>query len=76
MIITKFCPMNKEYNSYDIAITVEQYDKWRNSNIPIQDIMPELNEYQREFLLSGMSYEAQDIFFSNAGGVDLNEKDD
>jgi len=76
MIITKFCPMNKEYNSYDIPISVEQYHKWRNSNIPIQNIMPDLNEYQREFLLSGMSYEAQDVFFSNPESIDLNEKDD
>jgi hypothetical protein len=75
MIITKLCPMNKEYNSYHIPITVEQYHKWRNSNIPIQDVMPDLNEYQREFLISGMSYEAQDIFFSNPQDIDLNEKD-
>lgn len=75
MIITKLCPLTKEYNSYDLPITVEQYNKWRNSSVPIQDVAPELNDYQREFLISGMCYEAQDTYFNSPEGFDLNEKD-
>jgi hypothetical protein len=75
MIISKLCPMTREYNSYEIPVTPELYDKWRFGNTPIQDILLDLNEYQREFLISGMSYEAQDIYFKDPESLDLNEDD-
>ena len=73
MILTKLCPITLKENTYQIPITEEQYFAWRNGNQLIQAAFPHLNEYDREFLISGMSFEAQDVFFKDP--LDLNEKD-
>lgn len=74
MIITKFCPVNGKDYTYDIPVTEQQYAAWKNGNKLVQEAFPHLNEYYREFLISGMSFEAQDAFFKDP--MDLNERDE
>lgn len=43
-------------NTMDLDITAEQKLKWENGAL-IQDVMPQLNAVEREFLISGMTDE-------------------
>jgi hypothetical protein len=51
-----------EINSMSIAVNVDDITSWRNGML-IQDAMPYLNAWEREFLISGMSIEEQKVFF-------------
>ncbi len=37
----------------DLPVTMEQIQRWENGGL-VQDIFPQLNADQREFLISGM----------------------
>ena len=67
MLVTKTCPFSNTVNSYDINITQEQYIRINNRFITgelIQDIVPNLKLWEREFLMTGMSKDSQDAFFA------------
>ena len=67
MLITKTCPFSNTVNSYNIDITKEQYIRINNrfiTNELIQDIVPNLKLWEREFLMTGMSKDSQDAFFT------------
>lgn len=49
-------------NSMDLPITVEQYNRWQDGEL-IQNVMPELSDDQREFLISGLMPGEFEIIF-------------
>jgi hypothetical protein len=53
MLITKRSPLTGEMNSLDLPVTGEQIANWRSGAL-IQNVMPQLNAGQREFLISGV----------------------
>ena len=57
MKITKFDPILNKVITLDVPITHQQYATINRRTNPIQDIVPELSESYREFLISGISPE-------------------
>ena len=45
----------------DIPVTAEQLSNW-NSGMLIQDVMPNLTDDQREFIISGITADEWDMF--------------
>lgn len=67
MIITKRCFVTNTVNSYDINMTQEEYTRVNNRFVTgelIQDIVPNLELWEREFLINGMSKDCQEAFFA------------
>ena len=67
MQITKKCYLTSSVNTYDIDITSEQYQRVLNrfaTGEVIQKIVPHLEKWEREFLMTGMAKEAQEDFFN------------
>lgn len=67
MKLTKLCPFSSTVNTYDIDITEDQYRAVSNrfeTREPIQRIVPHLEKWEREFLMTGMSKEAQEDYFN------------
>lgn len=62
MKITKFDPMLNKMVTLDIPITHQQYFAIDTRTDPIQDIVPELSESHREFLISGISPEGWALY--------------
>jgi hypothetical protein len=50
-------------NSMKLKVTDEQLERWKN-NEPIQVVMAHLTDTEREFLITGMSPEEQEKFYS------------
>lgn len=57
---SKVCPIIDEL--YVVTIELEQYNNWKSGS-HIQNVMPELNTNEREFLLSGMTPAMWDNIF-------------
>ena len=53
MLVYRENIVTKRVNVMELPITQEQLDAWLAGEL-IQDVMPELDEDQREFLISGM----------------------
>lgn len=53
MLVYRENIITKRVNVMDLPINQEKLDAWNNGAL-IQDVMPDLNEDQREFLISGM----------------------
>lgn len=62
--------MTGKMNEMDIPMTEDDFDKshreWEDGKY-IQDAFPMLNATQREFIMSGLSVEDQDIVFNGEG---------
>ena len=52
-------------HTMDLPVTQEQIDSWENGEL-IQNAMPHLDLYQREFLISGSIPEEWDEVFGNS----------
>lgn len=52
MKITRKSPLTGEENTWEIPVTQEQLDAWKNGML-IQKAMPNLTAGQREFLVTG-----------------------
>ena len=63
MIIERISPLTGKLNTMDLPITQEQIDRWQNSDQVIQQAFPQLNDEQREFLLTGYTQEDWDAIF-------------
>ena len=50
-------------SSMDLPVTDLQVNLWR-SGMLIQNVMPDLSVQQREFLITGMTLEEQEVFFN------------
>jgi hypothetical protein len=53
MQITRRNPFTNEHHTWNIAVTEQQLQDWKNGQL-IQDAMPHLTEDEREFILSGI----------------------
>jgi hypothetical protein len=53
MLVYRENIITKRVNVMDLPINQEQIDAWKNGAL-IQDVMRDLDEDQREFLISGM----------------------
>ena len=62
MKITKFDPILSKVVTLDVPITHQQYAAISSRTHPIQDIVPELSESYREFLISGISPEGWALY--------------
>ena len=51
-------------NTFDLPVTQEQIDKWK-AGLPIQDAMPELNDSQREFMITGITDEIWEEYITD-----------
>lgn len=54
MKITRVSPLSGKENTLDLDITEEQVLQWKMGEL-IQDVMPNLNPDEREFLISGVA---------------------
>ena len=59
MSITKASPLSGKVHTLEIDITSDQYMKWRSGEL-IQNVMPNLTDYEREFLITGLLKEEFD----------------
>lgn len=60
---SKYCPHCGDTHTKPIDATLEQYYDWCAGRL-IQDAMPQLSPYEREFLISGYCFECQDHIFA------------
>ncbi len=63
MIIKRESIISGKSSTMDLPVTQEQIDMWK-SGMLIQQCMPNLDIKQREFLISGMTIEEQNEFFT------------
>ena len=63
MIIKRRSIISGVVNEMDLPVTEDQVIAWESGGL-IQNVMPHLSDTQREFLISGMSEEEQDSFYS------------
>lgn len=54
MLITRTSILTGETRTIDLPVTVEQVVMWE-SGVLVQDAMPNLNESEREFFISGIT---------------------
>jgi hypothetical protein len=64
MIIQINSMITGKVNEMDLPITMQQLEAWLIRKGLIQNIMPNLTPMQREFLITGMSEEEQNDFYS------------
>jgi len=64
MVILKKSILTGNNNSMNLDITPKQLSLWRCGTSLIQDVMPNLSDVEREFLITGMSEEEQIKFYS------------
>lgn len=62
MIISKRSIISGKVNEMDLPVTFDQVVAWESGGL-IQNVMPNLSDTQREFLITGMSEEEQDSFY-------------
>jgi len=63
MLITKTSAISGEEHTMDLNVTSEQLERFMNSSENIQDIFPQLNADEREFILSGITKEEWDAMY-------------
>lgn len=54
MQIKRISPLTGKENVMDLDVTEEQLAAWRSGAL-IQNVMPRLKAYEREFLISGLT---------------------
>lgn len=74
MIVTKISSFSGKLNQMDLNVTQEQLDRHSNGELA-QNVFPELNKVEREFLISGMSEEEQILIFGTPGEIDYDQDD-
>tara|TARA_R110000787_G_scaffold196133_1_gene307390 strand:- start:290 stop:508 length:219 start_codon:yes stop_codon:yes gene_type:complete len=63
MIITRTSPLTKIENSIEIEVTSEQIARWQDGE-NIQNVMPTLTHEEREFIMTGFTFEDWRTLFS------------
>lgn len=63
MLVEKKSSLTGVVHKMDLPVTEEQLRRYRKGAL-IQDVMPQLNEDQREFLISGCTREEWDKAFA------------
>ena len=64
MNITRVSMLSGVERTLDIPVTDEQLSNW-NSGMLIQDVMPNLTDDQREFIISGITADEWDMFMDD-----------
>jgi hypothetical protein len=59
MNITRISSYSGKVYTFDINVTEEQIKRWRSGEL-IQNVMPELTAWEREFLITGMTQDEWD----------------
>jgi|TARA_R110000803_G_scaffold197800_1_gene261413 hypothetical protein len=62
MTITRTDPITNAINSLSLDVTQEQLNLWQDGEL-IQDVMPNLNADEREFIVSGITIGSWDNLF-------------
>ncbi len=57
----KLCPMCNRSNC--ISLTSEEYKRFLARNAPIQELLPELDPFEREMLMTGFCPDCQSLLF-------------
>lgn len=65
--VTRTCIIDDKEYSMELDITQEQLDFFDNNrkDVYVQHVFPKLNDIQREFLISGMPEDLQQVIFGN-----------
>jgi hypothetical protein len=56
-LIIRYSPCSGKFNKITLPITEEQYSRWRDKRQLIQDVFPNLDKEEREFLMTGYTPE-------------------
>lgn len=75
MIIKRKSPLTGKINILDINVTLSQMNKWDNGEL-IQNVMPDLTDDEREFIMTGMTAEDWDYLFGKDGEDSFGEEDE
>ena len=63
MEITKTSPLTGMPSTMDLDITMDQLIEYNKGEKLIQDIFPDLNPHEREFLITGYTQQDWDVLF-------------
>ncbi len=67
MLIRRMSPVSEKINEMEIDVTEEQMNRWKSVAILIQDAMPDLTEFEREFIMTGITKdEWTELFLSDS----------
>ena len=55
--VARRSPITGKMNTMLLYISISQFQSWKGGEGLIQDIMPDLNNHEREFLISGCTKE-------------------
>ena len=66
MQVTKRSALTGDQHTLDIAITVEEWNRWKAGEL-LQNVCPHLSVDDREFLISGSTKEEWDAYFGKRG---------
>jgi len=77
LLITKKCILTGKENTLDLPVTKEQIELWQDG-LTIQKAMPNLNDSQREFIMTGILDDVWDKVLTpeETVGIILNPKRD
>lgn len=67
MLITKISKLTGIEHTKEINVTQQQLYDWALSNQNIQDIMPQLSDDEREFIMTGITSDEWDDAFPDEG---------
>lgn len=66
MKFPRLSPISGKINTLDLDVTVDQFVAWEKGAL-IQDAFPNLNMYEREFIISGITKDEWDAKFGDGG---------
>tara|TARA_B100001093_G_C26363081_1_gene815385 strand:+ start:453 stop:668 length:216 start_codon:yes stop_codon:yes gene_type:complete len=66
MKLPRLSPISGKINTLDLDVTVDQFVAWEKGAL-IQDAFPNLNMYEREFIISGITKDEWDAKFGDGG---------
>ena len=64
MLITQNSKLTGKLNTMELDITYNKYTKYKLGKENVQDVFPNLNTEEREFLISGITSQEWDSFFN------------
>ena len=65
MIITRRSKISNEIHSLNLNVTQDQLNNWLNGSL-IQEAMPQLNDDEREFIMTGILPEEWNAMFGES----------
>lgn len=73
MQITRTSMLTGITRTVDMPVTLEQLQQYEMGEQPIQRLMPNLDDNQREFIMTGITEDEWDNLFSNQEDYDLDD---